>query len=249
MIWLFLIIFSIVVVVIFILIMIFGYPRKECSRIPNNEDLFDEDVAKSFQRMTNFLPFRILHGSVIKVLKKINPKGNLVDIGCGTGNVLVRIAKEIPALELTGVDNSSEILELAKKRAINNNLNIEFKIGDAENLPFSNNSIDYMVSTLSLHHWLQPKKVIDEIYRVLKKDGTFIIFDFRRDARKFFHGFLRFATKVVVPKPLKRIKEPIGSLLASYTVNEITEIMAQTPFKNVKIKPFLAWMFISNKEL
>ncbi|HUY00891.1 MAG TPA: methyltransferase domain-containing protein, partial [Candidatus Deferrimicrobium sp.] len=125
---------------------------------------------------------------------------------------------------------------------------IQFKIGDADQLPFPNNSIDFIVSTLSLHHWETPIQVFEEMMRVLKPDGTFLVFDFRRDARKFFYGLFTFATKVVVPKPLKKIHEPLGSIRASYTPNDIIQMLSQTAFQNVAIIPYLAWMFITNKK-
>ena len=201
--------------------------------------------------MTNFLPFKLLRRKVISQLKKLNPGGELADIGCGSGNLIIQIAEKISGLNLVGIDISSEILELAKKRAIEKQVDkkIEFKIGTVENLPFPNNSVDFIVSTLSLHHWVEPIKAFNEFYRVLKENGTLLIFDFHRDSRKLFYSFLAFVTKIVVPKALKRINEPIGSLQASYTPNEVCRSFSQTTFQSPEIKLFLAWMFIIVKKI
>ena len=152
---------------------------------------------------------------------------------------------------MVGIDISSEILELAKKRAIEKQVDkkIEFKIGTVENLPFPNNSVDFIVSTLSLHHWIEPIKAFKEFYRVLNQNGTLLIFDFHRDSRKLFYSFLAFVTKMIVPKALKRINEPIGSLQASYTPNEVCRSFSQTTFQSPEIKLFLAWMFIIVKKI
>lgn len=210
------------------------------------EGLDSPEVAAAFEKVTNLLPFKLLHRKVLSQLKLYNLKDSLLDVGCGPGNLIIQVAKKYPSLDLIGVDLSSEILELAKKKAVENNLNekIVFKIGSVENLPFPDKSVDFILSTLSLHHWEDPKQAFEEIFRVLTDGGVLLIFDFRRDARKFFYGLLKFATKVVVPKALKKINEPLGSLKAGYVFSEISQIISQTSFSNVDIKPYLAWMFI-----
>jgi ubiquinone/menaquinone biosynthesis C-methylase UbiE len=237
--------------IIIVTIFVFGYPRKKnTTRTPNMEGLDDPHVAKAFERITNFLPFKLLRRKVISKLKTFTPQGTLVDLGCGSGNLIVQIAQKLPSLNLIGLDIASEILEFAKKRAVEKKVaeRIEFKLGNAGKMPFEDNSIDFLVSTLSLHHWETPPEVFKEIYRVLKENGIFLIFDFRRDSRKFFYGFITFITKVVVPKPLKKVNEPLGSLRASYTLEEVLQLCAQNPFQAVKVTPFLAWMFISGKK-
>jgi len=229
-----------------IIILIYCVPRKKNLREPSIEGFISPEVAAAFEKMTNFLPFKLLHRKVLSQLKLFNLKDSFVDVGCGSGNIIIQVAKKYPSLDLTGVDLSSEILELAKKKAVENNLNekIGFKIGSVENLPFPDKSVDFVLSTLSLHHWEYPKQAFEEIFRVLKDGGILLIFDFRRDARKFFYGLLKFATKVVVPKALKKINEPLSSLKAGYVFSEISQIISQTSFSNVDIKPYLAWMFI-----
>lgn len=229
-----------------IIILIYCLPRKKNLREPGIEDFDNPEVAAAFEKVTNFLPFRFLYKKVLSELKLFNLKDSFIDVGCGSGNLIIQVAKKYPKLDLIGVDLSSEILDLAKKKAVENNLNdrIFFKIGSVENLPFSDKSVEFILSTLSLHHWQDPKQAFEEIYRVLKDGGVFLIFDFRRDARNFFYGFLKFTTKVVVPKALKKINDPLSSLKAGYVFSEIRQIISQTSFINVDIKPYLAWMFI-----
>ncbi|HUX99630.1 MAG TPA: hypothetical protein VMV49_08760, partial [Candidatus Deferrimicrobium sp.] len=95
----FLVIFGILI----ILLLIFGLPRKKSERVSSIEGIDDPDVAKAFERMTNFFPFKLLRRKIIKELKKFDPHGMLVDIGCGSGNLLVQIAEQFPTLNLTGI--------------------------------------------------------------------------------------------------------------------------------------------------
>ncbi|MHA2429921.1 MAG: class I SAM-dependent methyltransferase [Promethearchaeota archaeon] len=236
--------------IIFILILIFGLPRKKSERKPSIEGFYSSEVAKAFEKMTNILPFKMLRRRIISELKKYTLNGLLVDVGCGSGNLIVEIAQKYNSIDLIGIDISDEILELAKQRAIKNELNerIKFEIGNVENLPFLDNSIDFIISSLSLHHWANSKIAFKELVRALKGDGLLLIFDFRRNSRKFFYGLLKFVTKIVAPKVLKEINEPLGSLQAGYTAEEIREILSQINIRSVEIRPFLAWMFISIKK-
>ena len=204
----------------------------------------------AFGKMNKTPPFKVLRKRVVSELKRLSPTGVILDLGCGTGNLIIKLAKEFPESEIIGVDISTEILRIAKENVEKQVINqkIKFEIGNAESLPFPNDSISLIVSSLSLHHWLNPSRALEEIYRVLSQEGKCVIFDFRRNSRKFFYGLLKFATKIVVPKALKEIKEPIGSLMASYTENEVSQMVEQSQFKKAEIKPYLAWMFLILKK-
>lgn len=238
--------FLMIIGIVFLLILIFGLPCKKSERQPNIEGLDSPEVAKAFNKMTKLPPFKLLYIKIVSKIKKLNPNGILVDIGCGAGNLIIKIAQKFPDLSLRAVDISPEILEYAKERAIENSVEnkIEFKIGTIEDLPFPDNSIDFIVSSLSLHHWLNPIQAFNEIRRVLKKDGKFVIFDFRRDSRKIYYGFLKFVTKLLVPKALKQVSEPLGSLRSSYTKNEVIDFFSKSETIHVDIDPLLCWMFI-----
>lgn len=238
----------IIIGIIIFLILIFGLPRNKSSRRPNIEGIDSPEVAKAFEKMTNFLPFKILRKKILGRINKLNPSGRLLDIGCGSGNLIVQIAEKFPHLELVGIDISAEMLKRAKMRANEKQKEIELKEGSVEKLPFSDEYADFIVSTLSLHHWSNPQNAFQEIYRVLKKDGVGLIFDFRRDSRKFFYGFLTFITKVAVPRPLREVNEPLGSIQSSYTPTEVRKLFSAISIEDYSIKPTLAWMYIQIKK-
>ncbi len=66
-----------------------------------------------------------------------------------------------------------------------------------------------VVSTLSLHHWQDPIMVFNEVSRVLRDGGSFLVFDLRRDMIAPAYLLIWFATHVVVPKGLKKAREPL----------------------------------------
>ncbi|MHC1592258.1 MAG: class I SAM-dependent methyltransferase [Candidatus Helarchaeales archaeon] len=247
--WQIFIISILVIVIIMVVLFVLGYPRKRIPRVPSKEGLDDEEVANSYGKMSKTPFFKLLRKKIVSKVNEIEPTGILVDLGCGTGDLLILLSRRFPDLELVGIDIAREILDIASERIKKSGARnkIELKVGSAESIPLPDDSVDVLVSSLSLHHWGDPVKVFSEIRRVLKESGMVIIFDFRRDSRRFFHFFLKFITRVVVPKPLKKVKEPLGSLLSSYEPTEVIEFAEKAGFKNVQIKPFLAWMFVIGK--
>jgi ubiquinone/menaquinone biosynthesis C-methylase UbiE len=230
-----------------IILLIYGLPRKHIERQASMEGIESKEVVNGFEKMAKTPPFMLFRHKIVSKVKDLDPTRTIVDLGCGSGNLIVKIAKEMKDVELIGVDISSEMLGRAKKRAGKQDLGsgIKFKIGSADSLPFSDNSIDMVVSSLSLHHWEDPLESLKEINRVLRHNGKLLLFDFRRDARRLFYGLLIFATKVVVPKALKEINEPLASLKAGYKLQEINEIFKSSPFHQFEIEPYLAWLFIT----
>ncbi|KAL9652301.1 hypothetical protein ABK040_011959 [Willaertia magna] len=99
----------------------------------------------------------------------------ILDLGCGAGGGSFLIASQMRENDkLICMDLSSKMLELTKERLqpfINNNRQIEFVEGSAESLPFSENSIDIIFSNYVLHLVSNPNTMIQEAFRVLKKEG------------------------------------------------------------------------------
>ena len=109
------------------------------------------------------------------------PAGSVVlDVGTGPGRVPRLIAAAYPTVEVEGVDLSPEMIARATSTAnTTRTTNLRFRVGDVAALPFADNSVDLVVSTLSLHHWDDPATGLNEIVRVLAPGGQAWIYDFR----------------------------------------------------------------------
>lgn len=97
--------------------------------------------------------------------------GLLLDLGCGNGNVLVKVAGRTKA-ELYGLDLSQEMIREAEKRL---GKKAVLSVGDAEALPYADHMFDTVVCNASFHHYPNPENVLVEIKRVLKKQGVLIL--------------------------------------------------------------------------
>ena len=90
-------------------------------------------------------------------------------IGCGTGEECIHI-KSLGAKRVVGIAISKERINFLKK----DNLDLEFYTMDMERLDFPDNSFDFIYSSLALHYSKDWTKILHKVYKILKKDGTFL---------------------------------------------------------------------------
>ena len=120
--------------------------------------------------------------------KVANVKGNnLLDVGCGTGTLTKLIAEKLPKHTVIGLDADQTALDISQKKVIGKDLNISFRQGFGQKMPFDENSFDIVVSSLFFHHLNSSAKLatLTEIRRVLKPDGTLIIADWGKPTSIF----------------------------------------------------------------
>lgn len=107
-----------------------------------------------------------------RLSEHLNPSANGVylDIGCGTGNYTCELSKS--GARWIGIDPSIRMLEIAAHK----DPGVDWRIGTAEDIPLAEEAVDGIIAFLTIHHWKDLKIGFEEIYRVLKKDGTVVFF-------------------------------------------------------------------------
>ena len=236
----------IVLGLVLISILFLGLTRVKLPRQSGFEGIESPEVVQAYDRISRWPQFKVLRRIIVRELRKYHPKGMLVDAGCGPGYLVAVIARALPDLRITGSDISEEMTAKATRNlaALGFGSRVEFRQGDVQKLPFVDSSVDFVISTLSLHHWSDPPQAFREIHRVLKPGGQFLVFDLRRDCRRFFYGLVWFAQTFVVPEAMRATNEPINSVLSSYTPDELAAFVASLPLKQWRVKPGWGWMFL-----
>ena len=110
----------------------------------------------------------------------------VLEIGCGMGTDGAQFAKA--GADYTGVDLTEAAIELARKRFALSHLNGEFRVSDAENLDFDDESFDLVYSHGVLHHTPDIAAAVSEIHRVLKPRGQAIVMLYHRGSYNYRIG-------------------------------------------------------------
>jgi len=99
---------------------------------------------------------------------------SVLDVGCGTGSFLWELSKAKPGVNLFGLDISEKMLAIAEKRLGGK---ADLRAGDSEHLPWDKGSFDVITCTDSFHHYPDPRAVLLEFRRVLRREGKVVIAD------------------------------------------------------------------------
>jgi ubiquinone/menaquinone biosynthesis C-methylase UbiE len=113
---------------------------------------------------------------VARLRKKLLSKasGKILEVACGTGQNFPLFA---PDSEITAVDLSPKMLELARKNAIEHGLDVNLAVMDAEKLEFPDASFDTVVSTLSTCTFPNPVRALQEIKRACRPGGLILLLE------------------------------------------------------------------------
>lgn len=115
-----------------------------------------------------------------RLIRQVNiqPRMNILDLGCGTGTLTLMLKRAYPEAQVTGLDGDSQVLDIARRKS--RGIDIQWDEGLATSLPYPDSVFDKVVTSLVIHHLATPDKLraFKEIYRVLKPQGELHILDF-----------------------------------------------------------------------
>jgi ubiquinone/menaquinone biosynthesis C-methylase UbiE len=114
----------------------------------------------------------------------LQPDQRVLDLGCGTGTLSLRVKRACPGAEVSGVDADPRMLRAAVAKAKRAGLEVAFTRGFAESLPYPDGTFDRVVSSLFFHHLSPTQKAcaLREVARVLAPGGELHVADWGRPA-------------------------------------------------------------------
>jgi ubiquinone/menaquinone biosynthesis C-methylase UbiE len=150
----------------------------------------------------------------------------ILDLGCGTGEMALAIARASQAVTLIGVDGDGDVLERAAGKARAAGVELELHEALADHVPLPDASVDCVVSTLMFHH-LGPsakRAALAEARRVLVPGGRLLICDIGRASDPLMRAAF-FAVQLLDGFPNTR----------AHARGELPEIVSQAGFSSVKV--------------
>jgi len=166
---------------------------------------------------------RSAQSQVISLLD-IQPGVHFLDIGCGTGWAVGQVAKRVDDEGLFyGIDLSPKMVERAKSNFSGRD-HLFFMQANVESIPLDSNLFDIIICTNSFHHYPNPVKALDEMYRLLRSGGRVFVLDPTADT-----WVTKIADKII------RIVEP--EHVKMYSTREFQQMFNQAGLKYSNFKP------------
>jgi ubiquinone/menaquinone biosynthesis C-methylase UbiE len=111
---------------------------------------------------------------------RIENNHSVLDIGCGTGTLVILLKKQYPTVQVAGLDPDPKALSRAKTKATRAAVSLQLDQGFADELPYQNGSFDRVLSSFMFHHLEEQdqEKMLSEALRVLKSTGSLHLLDF-----------------------------------------------------------------------
>ena len=180
-----------------------------------------------------------------KELKDV-PEGSNLGLGCGNPQAIAGLKKGETVLDLgsgagfdvflaanqvgktgkvIGVDMTPSMITKARKNAVTGNYtNVDFRLGEIENLPAQDNSIDVVISNCVINLSPEKQKVFNDTYRVLKSGGRLAVSDVIATAE--------------IPEEVKNDMDLYsGCVSGASTIEELEKMLTKSGFVNIEIKP------------
>ncbi len=160
------------------------------------------NIAGRYDFLNHFLSLgidRYWRKQVVKVLKPYKPEA-ILDVAAGTGDLSVQLCSLNPR-KITGIDISEKMLEAGRKKINKKKLNniIELISGDAENIPFPDNTFDATVAAFGVRNFENTEKGLKEMNRVIKNNGKIVILEFSGAGTFPFNHLYNFYFRRILP--------------------------------------------------
>ena len=147
-------------------------------------DQADEQSFIQFLDLADQLPSIVKYRERMRDLCSVADSSVVLDVGCGLGTEIVRLASQGGRRgRVYGVDASEMMIREARRRAKDLDLSVDFRVSDAQSLPFDDSSFDVCRAERVLLYIGDPSKAVDEMARVIRPGGRVVVFDFDYGAR------------------------------------------------------------------
>jgi SAM-dependent methyltransferase len=114
--------------------------------------------------------------AVAEALLRLLPPLAIADLGAGDGTFALLLAQR--ARRVIAVDTSANMIEVGRAQALRHGIrNVDFRLGDMEEIPIAANKVDLVFFSQSLHHALHPARALEEAHRILIPGGRLVLLD------------------------------------------------------------------------
>ncbi len=208
-------------------------------RKPEPEVMSGEDEVSAYASAAAQRHLESLDNTFVDQVLSLMPRGNaltgfLLDVGCGPGNIALKLARRSPGLTIVGLDRSRNMVRAACQAAAKVGVEgrVFFQQARAGEIPCPGGTFDMVLSNSVLHHLADPSIVLEEMLRVAKPGGAIVVRDLRRPSRLACPWHVRWYGRHY-SGIMKRLFE--DSVRAAYTPEELAGLLGRSGMSKASI--------------
>lgn len=196
---------------------------------------FERWAATYDRSPLNYFLFRPAYRVTLEAIAEwhaANPRPfRVLDIGCGTGELALLLARTDWPVEVIGLDYAPAMTQQARAKAeqFGVGANVKFVAGDSEFLPFASGAFDFVSCSNSFHHYPAQARVVSRVHTLLNPGGRFLLIDGCRDNPM---GFVVF--DVIIPAVEGKVYHAPAKVIDGY--------FRDAGFERVSRRKFNFWM-------
>lgn len=192
-------------------------------------------TAKWYAKLTgkSLEDFKVL---ARRVAGEILEGSRILEVAPGPGYFSIELAK-LGDYRVTGLDISRTFVDIARKNAAEAGVVVEFRQGNASQMPFKDDSFDFLLCRAAFKNFSDPVGALQEMCRVLRKGGRTLIIDLRRDAsRESINQYVDHARVGLANSILTKLTFRFMLLRRAYTKPDLKQFFTQTKFRRTDIQ-------------
>ena len=167
---------------------------------------------------------------------QIAPGSRVLEVAPGPGYFAVELAR-LGDYHVAGLDISQTFVKIARRNAVQAQVDVDFRQGNAAGMPFENDGFDFLLCRAAFKNFAEPLTALREMHRVLKPGGKALIIDLRRDASPAS------INQAVDGMGLGRVNRILTKFIfrflllkRAYSKSDFESLVAQTAFRTVEIR-------------
>ena len=223
--------------------------------------MFDR-ISSKYDRLNQLMTFGIVdlwYKKLVETMRPARPK-ILLDIATGTATFAIKMLQRLPSIRhITGLDISTEMLEIAKTRVRQEGYerDLSFVQGEVSHLPFDAETFDAVTCSLGIRNFQDLTMAFTEAYRVLKPCGHFYILELTRPQKRIIRPFYKLYIHKVLPFLGKQFAQDRSAYEYLYKSiesmplpDELVTLLYRAGFKSVSYRPLtqgIATLFTASK--
>ena len=162
--------------------------------MPDTKDTFNS-IATDYDKINDIISLGRHKDWKSFFISNADFDGKILDIATGTGDIISSIKKIYPNTDCYGIDPSKNMLSIARQK----NIGINFIEAYSEELPFPENSFDFITISFGIRNTLSIDKSLKEIHRVLKKKQNLLVMEFSKNENFFLKILTNLYLFLIIP--------------------------------------------------